>query len=114
MKRREIIKPELNPPYTRLCKEEIKLSQKLFGDDLLKHLKETTDAKRGGQQMQKSNQSGKSYKQKAHRSKPYDRPSTSSTHTWQGHSQKNYKRPFLGYGRVSTQNNQKNNNQKTE
>ena len=26
MKRRELIKPELNPPYTRLCKEEIKTS----------------------------------------------------------------------------------------
>ena len=103
MKRREIIKPELNPPYTRLCKEEIKPSQKLFGDDLSKHLKEMTDAKRAGQQMQKSSQSSKSYKQKGHRSKPYDRPSTSSTHTWQGHSQKNYNPPFLGYGRASTQ-----------
>ena len=111
MKRREIIKPELNPPYTRLCKEEIKPSQKLFGDDLSKHLKEMTQAKRSGQQMQKSSQSSKSYKKKGHRSKPYDRPSsTSSTHTWQGHSQKNYKRPFLGYGRASTQTNQKNNN----
>ena len=34
MKRREIIKPELNPPYKRLCEEEITPSQKLFGDDL--------------------------------------------------------------------------------
>ena len=76
MKRREIVKPEINPPYTRLCKEEIKPSQKLFGDDLSKHLKEMTDAKRAGQQMQKSSQSGKSYKQKGHRSKPHDRPST--------------------------------------
>ena len=81
MKRRKIIKPELNPPYTRLCKEEVKPSQKLFGDDLSKHLKELTDAKRAGLQMQKSSQSRKSYKQKGHRSKPYDRPSTSSTHT---------------------------------
>ena len=37
MKRRELIKPELNPPFTRLCKEEIKPSTKLFGDDLSKH-----------------------------------------------------------------------------
>ena len=44
MKRREIIKPELNPPYTRLCEEEITPSQKLFGDDLSKHPKEMTDA----------------------------------------------------------------------
>ena len=68
MKRREIIKPELNPPYTRLCKEEIKPSQKLYGDDLPKHLKEMTDAKRAGQQVQKSSQSSKSHKQKGHRS----------------------------------------------
>ena len=61
MKRREIIKPELNPPYTRLCKEEIKPSQKLYGDDLPKHLKEMTDAKRAGQQVQKSSQSTASY-----------------------------------------------------
>ena len=40
MKRREIIKPDLNPPYTRLCKEEIKPTTKLSGDDLSKHLKE--------------------------------------------------------------------------
>ena len=62
MKRREIIKPELNPPYTRLCKEEIKPWQKLFGDDLSKHLKEMTDAKRAEQQIPKSSQSSKSYK----------------------------------------------------
>ena len=30
MKRRELIKPELNPPSTRLCKEEIKPSTGLF------------------------------------------------------------------------------------
>ena len=68
MKRREIIKPELNPPYTRLCKEEIKPSQKLYGDDLPKHLKEMTDAKHAGQQVQKSSQYSQSHKQKGHRS----------------------------------------------
>ena len=68
MKRRETVKPEINPPYTRLCKEEIKPSQKLYGDDLPKHLKEMTDAKRAGQQVQKSSQSSKSHKQKGHRS----------------------------------------------
>ena len=34
IKRREVIKPDLNPPFTRLCKEEIKPKTKLFGDDL--------------------------------------------------------------------------------
>ena len=56
MTRRELIKPELNPPYTiaRLCKDEIKPSTKLFGDDLSKHLKEMTEAKKAGRQMQKT------------------------------------------------------------
>ena len=53
MKRRELIKPELNPPYTRLCKEDIAVSTKLFGDDLSKHLKDMSEAKKAGQQMQK-------------------------------------------------------------
>ena len=40
---RELTKPDVNPPYTRLCQEEIKPSTKLFGDDLSKHLKEMSD-----------------------------------------------------------------------
>ena len=53
MKRRELIKPDLNAPYTRLCKEEIKPSAKLFGEDLPKHVKDMAKAKEVGQQMQK-------------------------------------------------------------
>lgn len=34
IKRVELIKPNINPPYTRLYKEEIKPSTMLFGDDL--------------------------------------------------------------------------------
>ena len=84
MKRRELIKPDLNPPYTRLRKEDIKPSAKLFGDDLPKHLKDMAEAKKVGQQMQKpatlrpltqNHYSTKSYKQKVVRSKPYDRTS---------------------------------------
>lgn len=54
MKRREHIKPYLNPPYIRLCKEDIKPSTKLFRDDLSKHLKDMSEAKKAGQQMQKA------------------------------------------------------------
>lgn len=98
MKRRELIKPDLNPPYTRLCKEEIKPSTKLFGDDLSKHLKEMSDVKRAGQQMQKAT-SGSAYINKASiskapRSKPYDRPSN-RLNTFK-------RRPFLGHGRATT------------
>ena len=54
MKRRELIKPQLNPPYTRLCKDEIKPSTKLFGDHLSKRLKDMVEAKKVGRQMQKT------------------------------------------------------------
>ena len=42
VRRQELLKPDLNFPYTPLCKEDIKPSTKLFGDDLSKHLKEKT------------------------------------------------------------------------
>ena len=104
MKRRELIKPDLNPPYTRLCKDEIKPSTKLFGDDLSKHLKEMAEAKKAGRQMQKTSDTRtsshgfmKAGRPKFRRSnfKPYDRPygRTSTQKTPQ-------QRPFLGYGRA--------------
>ena len=46
VKRRELIKPDLNPPYIRLCK--------LCGDGLSKHLKEMAEAKKAGRQIQKT------------------------------------------------------------
>ena len=90
----------LNPPYTRLCKDEIKPSTKLFGDDLSKHLKEMSEAKKAGRQMQKTSDTRtsnhgftKAGRQKFRRSNfnPYDR--TSSQKTPQ-------QRPFLGYSRA--------------
>jgi len=66
MKGQELIKPDLNPPYTRLCKEEIKPSTKLFGDDLSKHLKEMQKATSGSAYTNKASSS------KAPQSKPYD------------------------------------------
>ena len=108
MKRREIIKPDLNPPYTRLCKEEIKRTTKLFGDDLSKHLKEMSEVKRAGQQMQKvANGSPHTTKASSLRnqcSKPYERPQNNRFNAFKC-------RPFFGHGRASTQtkaSNQKN------
>ena len=100
MARRELIKPELNPPYTRLCKDEIKPSTKLFGDDLSKHLKDMAEAKKVGRQMQKTSETRtasqgyfKAGRQKFRRPnfKPYDRPSSQKT---------SQQRPFLGYSRA--------------
>ena len=95
MKRREIIKPDLNPPYIRLCKEEIELTTKLFGDDLSKHLEEMSEVKRAGQQKQKvSNRSAHTAKANQ-RSKPYDRPQNNCFNAFK-------RRPLLGHGRAST------------
>ncbi|CAH3127686.1 unnamed protein product [Porites lobata] len=106
MARRELIKPELkgaipfNPPYTRLCKDEIKPSTKLFGDDLSKHLEDMAEAKKVGRQMQKTSETRtaslgyfKAGRQKFRRPnfKPYDRPSCQKT---------SQQRPFLGYSRA--------------
>ena len=54
MKRQELIKPDLNPLFTRLCKPEIAPTTKLLGDDLQKHVKEMTDVSRVGKQLQKN------------------------------------------------------------
>ena len=102
MKRRELIKPELNPPYTRLCKEDITLSTKLFGDDLAKHLKDMSEAKKAGQQMQKpypnSSNRGAVHSQKRNfsRFKPYHYDRTRGS----GNKSTN-RQPFLGQGRPS-------------
>ena len=110
MKRRELIKPDLNPPYTRLCKEDIKPSTKLFGDDLSKHLKEMSEVKRAGQQMQKatsgSTYTNKASNSKAPRSKPYDRP-LNRLNAFK-------RRPFLGHGRATTQTKANKNLQKSQ
>ena len=101
MKRRELIKPDRNPPFTRLCKEDIKPSTKLFGDELSKHLKDTAEAKKAGRQMQRNSDprtSSHNYlkagRQKFRRSnfKPYDRTSTGQ--------KTSHPCPFLGYGRA--------------
>ena len=59
MKKRELIKPDLNPPFTRLCREEIKPTLKLFEHDLSKHMKDMSRATIVSKQMQKHCQSAK-------------------------------------------------------
>ena len=54
LKRWDLIKPELIPPYNRLCKDEIKPTSKLFGDDPSGHLKDKVELKRAAIEMQKS------------------------------------------------------------
>ena len=90
-------------PYTRLCKEDIAVSTKLFGDDLSKHLKDMSEAKKAGQQMQKpySNSSHRgavhSQKRNFSRFKPYHYDQTRGS----GNKSTN-RQSFLGQGRPST------------
>ena len=97
MRRREFIKPDLNSPYTRLCKEDIKPSTKLFGDDLSKHLKDMPEAKKAVQQMQKAPShahnrgSAHSQRRRFARFKPYGSVSKLSAC-----------KPFLGHGCSTT------------
>lgn len=108
MKRRELIKPALEAPFTRLCKPDIATTTKLFGDDLPKQLKDMTEVSRAGKQLQK-----KAPEQKRHYQKPYDRPRFNPNKRFNNY---NNKKPFLGYRRAAFQsgmshkkNNQKNN-----
>ena len=81
MKRRELIKRDLNPPFTRLCKPEITPTTKLFKNDLQRHLKEMTDVSRVGKQQLAEWVSScqaffckKASQMRTHPLKPYDRP----------------------------------------
>ena len=69
MKWQELIKPDLEPPFTRLCKPDIAPTTKLFGDELSKQLKEMTEVSQVGKQLQK-----KAPEEKRHFQKPCDRP----------------------------------------
>ena len=79
------------------------MSTKLFGDDLSKHLKDMSEAKKAGQQMQKpySNSSHRgavhSQKRNFSRFKPYHYDRTRDS----GNKSTNHQ-PFLGQGRPST------------
>ena len=53
MRRRELLKPDLNPPIHG-CARKSTPSTKLFRDDLSKHLKDMSEAKKAGQQMHKA------------------------------------------------------------
>ena len=46
MLRRELIKPELNPKYSHLCKPSIIVTEQLFGDDLSRQIKDLDEAQK--------------------------------------------------------------------
>ena len=99
MKRRELVKPDLNSPFTRLCREEIKPTLKLFGDDLPKHIKDMSEATKVGKEMQKHSQdnrgSAQSLRGRYGRYRPYDRERSNG-------NKPTGRQPFLGLGRSAT------------
>ena len=105
MKRRELIKPDLNPTYTRLCKEEIKPSAKLFGEDLPKHLKDMAEARKVGQQMQKLSTSRSPTQNHYICIKKLEAKVCALKALYNRTSNTFLRRPFLGQGRGSTQGN---------
>lgn len=54
IKQQELIKHDLNLPYTHLGKEDIQPSTKLFGEHPPKHIIEMSEAKKAGQQMHRA------------------------------------------------------------
>ena len=95
LKRRDLLRPDLNKQYGALCNPSTPMSTFLFGDDLNKEVEELT----------KSNKlSGKVHQK--HRFTPYRIPSTSGGQTPSRYGQQDTRvrssrpfRPFLGAGR---------------
>jgi len=46
MKRRELIKPDLNSQFKHLCSSHVPITDELFGDDLSKYVKDISDSQR--------------------------------------------------------------------
>ena len=95
LKRRDLLRPDLNKQYGALCNPTTPLSTFLFGDDLNKEVEELT----------KSNKLSGEVHQK-HRFTPYRIPSTSGGQTPSRYGQQDTRarssrplRPFLGAGR---------------
>ncbi|XP_068717241.1 uncharacterized protein [Montipora capricornis] len=49
--RRELIKPDLHDEYKHLCSSSLAITDQLFGDDLLKQVKELTEVNRVGKKL---------------------------------------------------------------
>ena len=95
LKRRDLLRPDLNKQYGALCNPSTPMSTFLFGDDLNKEVEELTKSnKRSGKVHHK------------HRFTPYRIPSTSGVQTPSRYGQHDTRarssrplRPFLEAGR---------------
>lgn len=53
MKRRELIKPDLNVQFKHLCSSHVPITEELFGDDLHKHVKDITESQKVSNRLQR-------------------------------------------------------------
>lgn len=73
MKRRELIKPDLNVQFKHLCSSHVPITEELFGDDLSKYVKDISDSQRVANKITKgkaSNPRG-NYSNAPHRGRPW-------------------------------------------
>lgn len=73
LKRRDLIKPDLNDQFRQLCGTQTPISKLLFGDDLPKSVKEINEINRVGQRV--SSKTNSSYSKHSYHKR--DRPSSS-------------------------------------
>lgn len=52
--RRELIRPDLNDQYRQLCNSQTPISKLLFGDDLLKVVKDITESNKVSQNFERT------------------------------------------------------------
>lgn len=92
LKRRELIKPDLNDQYKQLCGSQTAVTKLLFGDDLPKSVKEITETNKVGQKVSsKTSSSSNSYSRhnvhvhnKRHASQSYSGEKSSSSFLYRG------------------------------
>jgi len=74
LKRRELIKPELNDQFKQLCSSQTPVTKLLFGDDLPKSVKEISETNKVGVKVSSKQSNHFPKHQKRSNSSPYLRP----------------------------------------
>ena len=101
--RKDLIKPDLIPRYTHLCKPSVKTTQWLFGDELSKVMKEMDEEQKAAGVMRNRRLHSQPGPQRGYPSgfgpfaKPYARPSQAQKYKnagWMTSSKS--RQPFLG------------------
>ena len=105
-RRRELIKPDLHSDYKHLCSTSLVVTDKLFGDDLPKQVKDLTEVNRVGKKLTNNSSSGSVTRFRPD-SKYHNRPRGYSGY-------RGGRKPFLGYRRCDRQQYNQNQRKKKE